>query len=282
MVILLLAAGVAALLAAAWLADRRMAQMARREVDDLLRAAEAGAPAAPADLAGLPPPVQRYLERAVPEGAPRIRSAHLTQRGHMRPALGMPWLPMTAEQWFTAAPPGFVWRARARLAPLLWVAARDKYAHGAGEMLIKPLSLFTLARAGGPATDSGALLRYMAEMAWFPTALLPRPGLRWEPVDDHSARLIVADSGQTLDLLYHFDAAGDLERVEGLRYLGSGPAAKLEKWQGSHSDWREFQGLRIPTRAEVRWTLAAGDFVYFRAQIETLELDLDPAGTPAR
>jgi hypothetical protein len=34
----------------------------------------------------------------------------------------------------------------------------------------------------------GQLMGFFAEAAWYPTALLPGQGVRWEAVDDSSAR----------------------------------------------------------------------------------------------
>lgn len=34
----------------------------------------------------------------------------------------------------------------------------------------------------------GELMRFFAEAAWYPTALLPSQGVRWQAVDDTSAR----------------------------------------------------------------------------------------------
>jgi hypothetical protein len=33
----------------------------------------------------------------------------------------------------------------------------------------------------------GELMRYLAEAAWYPTALLPSQSVQWEALDDHSA-----------------------------------------------------------------------------------------------
>lgn len=46
----------------------------------------------------------------------------------------------------------------------------------------------------------GALQRYLAEAVWFPTALLPREGLKWTAVDDSTALATLTDSGITVSL----------------------------------------------------------------------------------
>ena len=38
-------------------------------------------------------------------------------------------------------------------------------------------------------------------------------------------------------------------------------------WVGEFSNYGVLGGARVPTRAEVRWDLPKGAFVYFRAQV---------------
>ena len=52
--------------------------------------------------------------------------------------------------------------------PLMAVVGRDKYVNGRGEMLIKILGLLPVVDARGPEMDQGTMLRYLAEMTWFP------------------------------------------------------------------------------------------------------------------
>jgi hypothetical protein len=42
---------------------------------------------------------------------------------------------------------------------------------------------------------------------------------------------------------------------------------------GGYGDYGIVGGVRIPTRAEVRWELADGPFTYWRGRITSLELD---------
>src|ERR1039458_260259 len=59
-------------------------------------------------------------------------------------------------------PPGFVWYARIRMLPLLWIEARDCLISGHGNMLVKFNSIFTLADAHGAGIDQGSQARHEA------------------------------------------------------------------------------------------------------------------------
>ena len=46
---------------------------------------------------------------------------------------------------------------------------------------------------------------------------------------------------------------------------------KPTPWAGSFSDYAELGGIRLPTKAEVRWELEDGPFTYWRGEITAVE-----------
>jgi len=54
----------------------------------------------------------------------------------------------------------------------------------------------------------GELMRFFAQAAWVPTALLPSQGVQWAAVDDRSAHATLTDGPLSLTLLFSFDAEG--------------------------------------------------------------------------
>lgn len=135
----------------------------------------------------LPEPVRRHLGLAVPANLPPVRTVDLRHDGFFRPNPGPRWFPIKGEQYFALEPPGFVWHARVRMLPLLWIEARDSLISGPGGMLVKLNSFFTLVDARGPEVDQGSAARWLAETVWFPMAFAS-DGIRWESIDDRAAR----------------------------------------------------------------------------------------------
>lgn len=82
-------------------------------------------------LREIPPVVARYFRSVLKEGQPIIHRARISQSGIFR-AGG--WKPFTAHQTVTTQPPGFVWEASIRMAPLIKVRVRDSYLDGKGSM----------------------------------------------------------------------------------------------------------------------------------------------------
>lgn len=224
-----------------------------------------------ADLAGLPRCVQKWMERSQVVGKEKIRTVRLKQSGVMRLKEDQPWLPFEAEQYFNVDEPGFVWKAKVKMNPLLYFAGRDRYLQGRGEMNIKLLSLLPVAAAGGSSEmDQSTLLRYLAEMAWFPTAAL-NDYIKWEEIDANSARATMNYQGVTGSGVYTFDENGDNVSFFARRYREENGQFVLAPWGGVVRGYGEFNGIRISSRMDVVWKLETGDFNWFKCDITGLE-----------
>ena len=67
--------------------------------------------------------------------------------------------------------------------PGLVVRVHDAYAAGEGMLHAALFGLFTVADLRGTRDIAeGELIRFLAETAWYPTALLPGQGVRWDAV----------------------------------------------------------------------------------------------------
>jgi hypothetical protein len=225
------------------------------------------------ELEHLPPPVRRWLEVSGVVGHARAVSVRLQQRGELRTAPDKPWMPVDATQVFSVDPPGFVWSVDARMMRVLPIAGRDHYVAGHGRMLIKLAALFPVADATGPEIDQGAMLRYLGEIVWFPSAALSDT-IVWEPIDARSARATMRFAGQSVSAVFAFDERGRFASLTGQRYMGSGPGAGLETWFIPATAWGKFCGVEVPVQGTVTWKLASGDFDYYRWEI--LDVQINP------
>jgi hypothetical protein len=223
------------------------------------------------DLEGLPDPVRRYFETVLEEGQPYVRSVRLEQEGEFR--LGGPgwsWRPMEATGHYTVDPPGFVWSGTVRVLPFVPVRVLDAYDHGTGVLRARLLSTVTVADVGpDPETNEGELVRYLAEAAWYPTALLPTEGVEWEAVDDRSARATLEDGGNVASVVFHFDERDRIERVTAERYHQE--TDDRAPWTGRFRDYEARNGMVVPTEAEAEWSLPDGGRPYWRARVEHIE-----------
>lgn len=222
-----------------------------------------------ADITHLPDPIQQYLIRSIPEGYPLIDTIRLQQQGTMRQSPEQEWSPFEAQQYFTTSPPAFIWIANMHMMPMLDVAARDKYYDGHGEMLITLQSTIPIANGQGTNYDTGAFIRYMAEMMWFPTAML-KDYIEWEAIDNRSATALSTIADQDVRVTFHFDDNGDIAYIESHdRHMGDN--TDTTPWYGYCSDYQTFDGIRIPTSVEVGWKPDTGYYAWWRGTITHIE-----------
>ncbi|MCQ1535689.1 hypothetical protein FTO70_08350 [Methanosarcina sp. KYL-1] len=213
-----------------------------------------------------PEPVQRYFRHVMKAGQPYIKSAILTQTGLFRPKEGQAWMPLSAEQYFTSGEPAFIWKARVKKGPV-WIDARDKYYSGKGNMLIKPFSAITAADAKGPEMDVSSLFRYLSEAPWFPTALAA-DNIEWKAIDSNSARATIRDRGLKVSAVFTFNEKGEVTKVTTReKYREVKGKYYLDEWTGYFNNYREFDGILVPTEAIAAWNLAGGESEYARLRI---------------
>jgi hypothetical protein len=246
-------------------------QKVKREVSELFSDVEStGGIIQKADLEGLPLPVQKWLEYSQVIGKERIKTVRSKQKAVMKMKKEQRWMPTEVENYYSIDKPGFIWKARIKAAPLLYIVGRDKYYEGKGNMLIKVLSFLTVADARGKEIDQGTLIRYLAETVWFPTAAL-NDYITWKEIDANSAEATMSYGGVTASGVFMFNERGEVTNFVAERHMESGGQFALETWSVPMKDYQEFDGIKIPTKGEVIWKLKTGDFSWYHFEVVAIE-----------
>jgi hypothetical protein len=229
------------------------------------------------ELEGLPAPVQRYFRAVLKDGQPLIGAVTIDLAGtfNMSPT-GEQWKPFTSRQHVVTRRPGFVWDARIALLPGVTVRVVDSYVAGQGLLRAAVLGLFTMAQVqGGGEIARGEFMRWFAEVAWYPTALLPSQGVRWEAVDDHSARATVMDGPLGMTLLFRFNEAGLIGSFRAEARGGMvGDKMVMAPWEGVWSNYQWHDGVQVPFTGEVAWMRPEGRRSYFVGTVTALSFEL--------
>jgi hypothetical protein len=224
----------------------------------------------------LPAPVKRYFRTVLKDGQPIVIGASVDHIGTFNMGENTDqWKPFTSQQSVVTRRPGFVWNARIEMMPGLAVNVHDAYVAGNGILHPAILGLFSLIdlRGGGDIAQ-GELMRFFAEAAWYPTALLPSQGVRWEAVDERSARCTLVDDKISLTLLFRFNDQGLIESaLAEARGRTVGKAIVMTPWEGRWSNYQQRDGMLVPLAGEVAWLTAEGRKPYWRGTITQLQYE---------
>ncbi len=214
-------------------------------------------------VAPLPVAVQRYLRYALTMGQPNIRYAVLQQSARFRHRPGSPWFTVEATEVISGMEPGFVWDAKLRHNAAWWRTAKLSYMHSRGHGHLKLYGALTLQEYEGPETDTSMLFRFLSELVWLPTGLLPTKTLRWEHVDDTTARAIITDGDTQVQATFHVNDAGQIDRIiTGDKYRDHKSGFEQATFSMICRNYREIEGVNIPTEVDFVWNLESGDFEY--------------------
>jgi hypothetical protein len=225
------------------------------------------------ELEGLPDPVRRYFQAVLKDGQPIVAAVNLSQQGLFNMSeTKANWSPFTATQFVTTQRPGFDWDARIQMAPGVSAFVHDAYVLEGGSLHVSLLGLFTVADVRDtPQAAQGELLRFFAEMPWYPTALLPSQGVRWEAIDNTSARATLTDNPTTVSLVFRFNAEGTIETMRAeARYRDKLTAMP---WSGRFWDYSVCNEMLIPLEGEVGWEYPDGIRLYYKGKVTEINYE---------
>ena len=249
----------------------------------------------------LPLAVQRYLHAALSliddeDRGPNymihtpiavIKSVELKQKGTL--LVNDQWLPFTATQNAFASPaaPGFVWECSANMHPSLPILkylkyfVRDAYVDKIGELDVNAMGVMPIVNMKGTeAINSGELMRWMAEIPLYPTALLPQSGARVMWVKDshqlegpwseyHGAfargRLTAGDEDITTEVQFCFGEDGLISSVRAHRAQEIDGSITTMPWEGSMCEYTAIDGMLVPTKWEAGYWKKDKLELYYKA-----------------
>jgi hypothetical protein len=101
--------------------------------------------------------------------------------------------------------------------------------------------------------------------------------VRWEAIDEQSARATLADGAVSVTLTFGFAADGTMQsvRAEARGRTVAGQVV-MTPWEGRWSDVQVRGGMRVPLSGEVAWLTPQGRRPYWRGTISSIEFELAP------
>lgn len=214
----------------------------------------------------LAPEIEAFARRSL--SSPRPGVVVITQAGEMRLGPDKGWSALRAEHTVSTINPAFVWHARVEVAPFLNAVVVDSYVDSAGRLEARLFGSVRVASAKGPDTDRAELMRYLAELAWTPEAILYNRALTWRRLSDREFEVSAESSGGPAVVRLTLNEEGDITQAEADdRPMAVGKQSVPMPWRATLWDYGNVGDFRIPRRGQVSWLMPEGEFVYWRGEI---------------
>ena len=193
----------------------------------------------------LPAPVARYYREISGDAVPVIDTAVITGRATLR-FMGIPFpsrLRFTHE-----AGRNYRHYIESTIFGLPLLRVNEYYLDGKSRLEL-PFGVVE----SQPKVDSAANLGLWGETIWLSPVFATDSRVRWEAIDDNSARLIVPAGDGDDSFIVQFDPdTGLLHQMETMRWKDAADTAKTG-WLLDVQGWQTMHGVHIPSPASVTW-----------------------------
>lgn len=215
----------------------------------------------------LPAPVRRFAQAVYGDSLPVIETALITGRAPLAPT-GLP-MPTRFRFYYDAARSSHYHDIQVTWFNLTFMRIHERNLEGHVRLDLSILGQVDDA----PRTNRAGIQGYWGEaLAWLPAIPLTDSRVRWEAVDDTTARLYLPGLDDEEAFTVRFDAAtGLMTEIETRRYQAE---ANPERWRWFNRvlAWGEVDGLRVPVRSQTQWNDNAPWATW---EIEQIALNVD-------
>lgn len=247
----------------------------RRHVRQVLAAPLDADPIEDEDLDRLPEVVARYVRQSGAVGQPRVQFFVAKVHGRISAGVDKPWMPFTAEQINTyGREPSRMFLMDASMLGLP-VDVFHVFVGGSASMHVKACSLFSMVNAAGPDMDRAETVTLFNDLCVMAPAVLAYAPIRWEPIDNHSARGTFTSGTETVtaELVFNDeDELVDFISEDRLRSSPDGKAFVRQGWSTPVTGYKSFGPRRVGTIGEARWHAPEpeGEFAYLEFHIDEI------------
>lgn len=214
----------------------------------------------------LPEPVDRFYRALYGEEIPVINSFILTGRGNLR----FQGVTLPARLRFTHdAGKGY----RHYIETTLWGVPVMKV----NENFINQKSRLALPFGvveNEPQVDEAANLGMWSETMMFPGVFLSVDGVRWEPIDGTTAKLIVPFGENEDEFTVFFNQqTGLIDKMTAMRWKNAGDIEKT-LWEAQAKEWGEVKGIQMPVLFAAQWMDESSPWLMAKIEDATWNVDV--------
>ncbi|MBN8949854.1 DUF6544 family protein [Rhizobium sp. 60-20] len=203
----------------------------------------------------------------------RGSAARLSQVGTMRNSSDGRWTKFTATQRIDFQNPGFEWRAR--VGPFGLLCVRDALKDEGPILDVKVLGIRLISASSGPSATKGEIMRYLAELAWAPDAIMQNEQLHWRVLNHDTLSVACEAQSARGEVQLGLDSDGRIGSVYAPDRPRREGATFVERpWRGRFYDYRWHDGRWLPFAGEVGWDVGGESFVAWRGELTNWAIEV--------
>jgi hypothetical protein len=230
-----------------------------------------------ADIAPLPPMVQRYIRLSGAVGQPHLQNFRARFHGQIRSGPKARWMSFTGQQYNFYDKPSRLFFMDGTMFGIPFQGFH-RFIGPTATMRVKVAGLVTIVDASGPEMDEAETVTLFNDMCVFAPGALIDHAIAWKEIDPHTVGASFTNLAYTIRAVLSFSDRGELTNfVADGRGAGSANGKTFTKmpWSTPLSDYRDFGSRRLMARGEGIWHAPAGDYSYLRFHLDGIEYNVE-------
>lgn len=223
------------------------------------------------DIEHLPTPVQKYLRYAGVINKGKVNNVKIVFDVLMREK-GKDWFKATSEQYNFFDEPTRLFFMKGKMFGMT-VPGYHRYAEAKATMDIRLFGLFSIVNQSGEIMDKAETVTLFNDMCLMVPATLIDKRIQWEPMDSLTTKAVFTNRGISISATLYFNEAGQL-----INFISDDRTAisdmKQYRFSTPVKDYKNINGINVPTYGEAIWHYPDGEFVYGKFNLKSIEYNL--------
>ena len=220
----------------------------------------------------MPESVQKYLAYVGVIGKEKVKNVRVVCDGDFKLDPGKDWVKISSQQYNFFDDPARFYFIQANMFGVP-VIGLHSYTDAKASMLIKLAGLITVADGRGPEMNRAETVTVFNDMCLLAPASLIDQRIQWETIDSQTVKATFDNNGSKISALLYFNDKGELINFvsDDRSYSPTGKTFQQASWSTPVKDYKEINGLKLPTYGEAIWHFPEGDYCYARLNIREVE-----------
>lgn len=224
------------------------------------------------DIQSLPTPVQKYLRYCGVINQPKLKNVEIIFEGDMREK-GKDWFPFQSTQYNFTGDPARLFFMKAKMFSIT-VPGYHHYEKGNASMDVKLFGLIPLVSVHGEEMNRAETVTIFNDMCLMYPASLIDSRIKWEPINDTSAKAQFSNKNILISATLFFNNSGQLVNfISDDRYAVS--EKKRYRFTTPVKDYISVEGRRLPSYGEAIWHYPDGEFAYGKFRLKSIRYNLN-------